>query len=253
MIASDTDITPFDVGAYASSTTYISGGAVKKAAKQVRAEILQIAARLTGEAPENLRYQPQDLQDDRPCRILTPCSKTISLREVATYAIHEAKHQITATASHTSPTSPPPFTAQFAEVEVDTATGQIRVVKLVAAVDCGVAMNPTLAEGQVEGAVTQGLGFALFEEMLFDERGQLYNPNFADYKLFNAFDMPELETILVETYEPTGPYGAKSIAEVPINCPAPAIANAVYDAVGVRITNLPITAEKILAALKEQP
>lgn len=242
VIASDTDITPFDVGAYASSTTYISGGAVKKAAKQLRAGILQMAARMTGEAPENLRYQPR--------QILTPSGKTIPLCEVAAYAAHEAKQQMTATASHTSHTSPPPFTAQFAEVEVDTATGQVRVLKLVAAVDCGVAMNPALAEGQVEGAVTQGLGFALCEEMLFDEHGRPHNPNFADYKLFNAFDMPELETILVETYEPTGPYGAKSIAEVPVNCPAPAIANAIYDAIGVRFTELPITAEKVLAALR---
>ena len=166
------------------------------------------------------------------------------------YAVDSEKQQITATASHTSHTSPPPFTAQFAEVEVDTETGQINVLKLVAAVDCGVAINPALAEGQVEGAVTQGLGFALCEEMVFDENGKLCNPNFADYKLFKALDLPKLETILVETYESTGPYGAKSIAEVPINCPAPAIANAVSDAVGARITELPLTAERVLAALK---
>ena len=183
------------------------------------------------------------------CKIISKSGREVSLRDVATYAVYEEKQQITTTASHMSPTSPPPFTAQFAEVEVDTETGQITVVKYVAAIDCGIAINPVLAEGQVEGAVTQGLGFAIFEEVIFDENGKLLNPNFADYKLFNAFDMPKLETILVETYETTGPYGAKSIAEVPINCPAPAIANAVYDAVGVRITDLPITAEKVLAAL----
>jgi putative selenate reductase molybdopterin-binding subunit len=251
IIASDTDLTPFDVGAYASSTTYISGAAVKKAAEQARMEILNIAAKMLGEPPEDLGVQnlfcsgAQDLS----CKIISQSGKEVSLHDVATYAVYEEKTQITATASHVSHTSPPPFTAQFAEVEVDIETGEITVVKYVTAIDCGIAINPTLAEGQVEGAVTQGLGFALFEEMVFDENGKLLNPNFADYKLFNAFDMPKLETILVETYEPTGPYGSKSIAEVPINCPAPAIANAVYNAVGVRITELPITAEKVLAAL----
>ncbi len=135
---------------------------------------------------------------------------------------------------------------------MDTETGQVKVVKLVTAVDCGVAINPQLAEGQVEGAVTQGMGYALFEEMTFDEKGRLLNPNFADYKLFNAFDMPQLETILIETYEESGPYGAKSIGEGPINTPAPAIANAIYDAVGIRLCDLPMTAEKVLTALKKR-
>ena len=251
IIASDTDLTPFDVGAYASSTTYVSGGAVQRAAEQVRTEILRLAGNMLNEEPQNFLYQPTGVQTS-VCQMLTPGGNTVSLKDVATYAIYEEKEQITATASHMSHTSPPPFTAQFAEVEVDIETGQVRVVKYVAAVDCGVAINPVLAEGQVEGAVTQGLGFALFEEMVFDEYGKLFNPNFADYKLPNAFDMPELETILVGTYESTGPYGAKSIAEVPINCPAPAIANAVYDAVRVRITELPITAEKVLAALQKK-
>jgi putative selenate reductase molybdopterin-binding subunit len=244
IVASDTDVTPFDVGAYASSTTYVSGGAVKQAAEQVRTDILRVAAKMKG-AQSSLCTPPQRL-------LCAPDGASVSLLDVAVYAMETEKRQIMATASHTSHTSPPPFTAQFVEVEVDTETGRLQIVKLVAAVDCGVAINPTLAEGQVEGAVTQGLGFALCEEMMFDENGRLYNPNFADYKLFNALDMPQLETILVPTHEPTGPYGAKSIAEVPINCPAPAIANAVYDAIGVRITELPITAEKVLAAIKKQ-
>ena len=251
IIASDTDLTPFDVGAYASSTTYVSGGAVKKAADQVRAEILKIAGKMLGENPETLEYQPKGVQGSA-CRIVAENGKSVSLPDVATYLNCEEMQQITLTASNMSHTSPPPFTAQFVEVEVDTETGEVRVVKLVAAVDCGVAINPTLAEGQVEGAVTQGLGYALFEEMLFDKNGKLFNPTFADYKIFHAADMPKLETILVETYESTGPYGAKSVAEVPINCPAPAIANAIYDAIGIRIFDLPITAEKVLTALKQK-
>jgi putative selenate reductase molybdopterin-binding subunit len=254
IIASDTDVTPFDVGAYASSTTYVSGGAVKKAADQARAELYEVAAEMLNTTVERLRYTPSEIQGSLniPASFSTSEGKTASLREVSLYAMHQAHRQISATASNLSHTSPPPFTAQFAEVEVDTETGQVTVLHYVAAVDCGVAINPKLAEGQVEGAVTQGLGFALFEEMLFDKQGRLYNPNFADYKLFNAFDMPRLETILVETYEASGPYGAKSVAEVPIDGPAPTIANAIYHAVGIRLTEPPFTAEKVLAALKRR-
>jgi putative selenate reductase molybdopterin-binding subunit len=250
IISSDTALTPFDVGAYASSTTYVSGGAVNKAAEQMRTEILRIAAKMLHEDSDQLTYQPKGAQGGS-CQIGTQNGKWVSLRDVATYAIYEEKQQVTITASNVSHTSPPPFSAQFVEVEVDTETGQVTVLKLVAAVDCGVAINPALAEGQVEGAVTQGLGYALTEEMMF-EHGKLMNPNFADYKLLNAFDMPKLETILVRTYESTGPYGAKSVGEVPINGPAPAIVNAVYDAVGVKIFDLPLTAEKVLAALKKR-
>ncbi len=253
IIASDTDLTPFDVGAYASSTTYVSGGAVKKAAELVRAEILEVAAAMLRVPIDEVQYARIGWHDEScPCHIIASRGQSVTLAEVATYATHQGQRQITVTASNTAQSSPPPFTAQFAEVEVDMKTGQVAVLRYVAAVDCGVAMNPKLAEGQVEGAVTQGLGFALFEDMLFDDQGRLYNPNFADYKLFNAFDMPKLETILVETHEPTGPYGAKSVAEVPINCPAPAIANAIFHAIGVRIVELPITAEKVLKAIRQQ-
>ena len=244
ILSSDTDLTPFDVGAYASSTTYVSGGAVKKAADQMVTALLDLAAGMLGEKPETLTCCNR--------QITAQNGKSASLREVALCAVYEVKEQLTITASNTSHISPPPFAASFAEVEVDTETGQVQVVKLITAVDCGVAINPQLAEGQVEGAVTQGMGYALFEEMVFDDQGRLLNPNFADYKLFNAFDMPQLETILVETYEESGPYGAKSIGEVPINCPAPAIANAIYDAVGIRLCDLPLTAEKVLAALKKR-
>ena len=240
ILSSDTDLTPFDVGAYASSTTYVSGGAVKKAAEQMLAEILRIAGKMLNLPPEQLCCKQK--------QVCAESGETVALREVALYATYTEKQQLTITSSHMSETSPAPFSAHFAEIEVNTETGQITVLKLVNAVDCGVAINPALAEGQVEGAVTQGLGFTLFEEMVFED-GKLMNPNFADYKIFNACDMPELETILVETYEPSGPYGAKSVGEVPINGPAPAIANAIYDAIGVRIFDLPFTSEKVLKAL----
>ena len=240
VLSSDTDLTPFDVGAYASSTTYVSGGAVKKAAESAEKQILQIAGQMMGEQPADLSCR------DR--KVVAKDGKAVSLEEVAMYSVYKAKKQITVTESHTSEDSPPPFTAQFAEVAVDTETGEVKVVQYVAAVDCGVAINPALAEGQVEGAVAQGIGYALMEEMHF-EQGKLLNPNFDDYKILTAADMPPMQTILVETYEPTGPYGAKSVSEVPINGPAPAIANAIADAVGIRLTDLPMTPEKVLAAL----
>jgi CO/xanthine dehydrogenase Mo-binding subunit len=133
---------------------------------------------------------------------------------------------------------------------VDTETGAVRVLKYVAAVDCGVAINPRLAEGQTEGAVLNGISYALTEEFLFDGRGRLQNPNFNYYKIYGTRDLPEIKTILVPTYEPTGPYGAKSVSEISINGPMPVISNAIYDAVGVRMREGPFSAERVLMALR---
>ena len=242
----DTDITPFDVGAYASSTTIISGGAVKKTAEKVRAQVLEVASRLLDTPVEKLACANNEVFTTCACR------KSATMAEVALHAMYREKIQIMDGASHFNTDSPPPFCATFAEVEVDTQTGQVRVLNLVSAVDPGVAINPMQAEGQVEGAVAQGLGYALTEELLLDSAGRPVNPNFLDYKIFSAKDMPRLTAILVQTDEPLGPYGAKSVSEVPINGPAPAIANAIYHAVGVRIRKLPIRAEDVLRALHAQ-
>jgi putative selenate reductase molybdopterin-binding subunit len=241
----DTDITPFDVGAYASSTTIISGGAVKKAAEKVRAQVLEAASRMLGTPVENLAW------GDNQVYTLCECRKSVTMTEIALQSMYKDKHQIMDGASHFNTDSPPPFCATFAEVEVDTETGQIRVLHLVTAVDPGTAINPMQAEGQVEGAVTQGMGYALCEELLLDEAGHPLNANFLDYKIYTAKDMPKLTTILVQTDEPLGPYGAKSISEVPINGPAPAIANAIYHAIGVRFRKLPIRPEDVLRELRE--
>jgi putative selenate reductase molybdopterin-binding subunit len=239
----DTDITPFDVGAYASSTTIISGGAVKKAAAKVRAQVLEMAAKMLD--------APVDQLDCANNEVFTTCAcrKSVKMGDLAMQAMYKEKLQIMDGASHFNTDSPPPFCATFAEVEVDTETGQVRVVHLATAVDPGTAINPMQAEGQVEGAVAQGLGYALTEELVLDAAGRPLNPNFLDYKMFGPQDMPKLTTILVETDEPLGPYGAKSISEVPINGPAPAIANAIFHAVGVRIRKLPIRPEDVLRAL----
>src|SRR5581483_7626287 len=242
----DTDFTPYDTGAYASSTTIISGGAVKKAAEKVRAQMFGLAAKMLDTTVENLSCGNNEIRaDGQP-------GKTVKIADVAMQALYKEKLQIMDAASHFNTDSPPPFSVTFAEVAVDTQTGKVRVERLVTAVDPGVAINPMQAEGQVEGAVTQGLGFALTEGLMLDEAGRPVNANFLDYKIFSAKDMPKLTTILVETEEPLGPYGAKSVSEVPINGVAPAIANAIFHAVGVRIRKLPMGPEDVLRALYER-
>ena len=246
VLSSDTDLTPFDVGAYASSTTYVSGQAVKACAEKVADQILATAAQLLETKAEDLHLEAETVRDKTG-------KKSISFEEVATSATYNRdQYQIQAQASHTCQQSPPPFIAQFAEVEVDTKTGRVEVVRFVSAADCGQPINPVLAEGQIEGAVVNGLSYALWEEYRYDENGRMTNPRFWDYRIFTARDIPELQTILVDSQEPTGPFGAKSIGEVAINGPAPAIANAVYDAVGVRIRDLPITPEKVWRALRDK-
>uniref|UniRef100_A0A7C1FW45 2Fe-2S iron-sulfur cluster binding domain-containing protein n=1 Tax=Caldilinea aerophila TaxID=133453 RepID=A0A7C1FW45_9CHLR len=242
--SSDTDFTPFDTGAYASSTTYISGGAVKKAAEQVREQILERAKMMLQlETTEGLRLH------DR--RVVAPDGRSVTLADIALNSLHVTdQKQIMATASHMSLHSPPPFGAQYAEVEVDTQTGQVTVTKLVMAVDCGTAINPRTAQGQIEGGLVQALGYAVSEEMAYDERGRVLTTRFGDYRIFQANEVPEIEAILVPTYEPSGPYGAKAVAEIPMDGVAPAVANAVYDAVGVRIRELPLTPEKVWRALQ---
>ncbi len=243
--SSDTDFTPFDTGAYASSTTYISGGAVLKAAEDVQRQIIaHAAAHLLPDSDPDLMW----LEDGQTH---TPDGRTVSIETVALHSMHqEDQHQIMATASHMSYVSPPPFAAQFAEVEVDMKTGQVTVQKLVMAVDCGTVINPVTASGQVEGGMLQALGYAISEEMVYDEDGRLLNPRLGDYRIYAADETPELTTILVQTYEPSGPYGAKAIAEIPMDGVAPAVASAIYDATGVRMRDLPFTPERVWRALQ---
>jgi len=242
--AADTDLTPFDVGAYASSTTYISGMAVKKAADAVRWRIKLRAARL--------------LDVEEPCSIVlrdrrawAPDGRSLSLEDIALNALHtEDQEQIMGTASFVSDSSPPPFAAQVAEVEVDVDTGQVTVLRLVMAVDCGVAINPVTASGQVEGGMLQALGYALCEEMAFDESGCMVNDRIGPYKIFRADEVPAMEVFLVQTMEDSGPFGAKAVAEIPMDGVAPAVRNAVLDATGVAVDALPLTPERVWRALQ---
>jgi CO/xanthine dehydrogenase Mo-binding subunit len=243
--SSDTDMTPFDVGAYASSTTYLSGMAVKKVADKLKKQVVSVAAKMMDASVGEL-----DLENKY---VVHPNGEKLSYAEICKFALYsEDQFQIQASDSHVSEESPPPFSAHFAEVEVDTETGRVKVIKYVAAVDCGTAINPALAEGQTEGAVMNGISYALTEEFIFNEAGKMLNPTFDDYRLFSTQDMPELITILVPTYEPSGPFGAKSVAEIGINGPLPAIANAIYDAVGVYIRDAPFTPEKVWRAIQKK-
>jgi putative selenate reductase molybdopterin-binding subunit len=241
--SSDTDFTPFDVGAYASSTTYISGAAVVEAARKVAEQIRAVAGRMLDVPAEEIV-----LADREAC---ASDGRSVTLAQVALESLHHSKqHQIMAVGSWVSPDSPPPFAAQFARVAVDTETGQVTVEKLVMVLDCGMIVNPAAASGQVEGGMTQALGYAVCEEMCFDEAGRLVNPRFGDYRIFAADEMPELEVRFVQTYEPTHPFGVKAVAEIPLDGVAPAVANAVYDATGVQVPVIPLTPERVWRALE---
>ncbi len=244
--SSDTDMTPFDPGAYASSTTYISGRAVEKASRQVLQQIVEVAGRMLEEHPQDLVTHEE--------KVCAKDGRFVTYSQVCLSSLYQHdQFQIMATASHMSYDSPPPFAAVFAEVEVDTETGLVRVLKVVEAVDCGQVVNPHMAVGQVEGAAVQSIGYGLYERMPFDADGRMAFRSFRDYTIANACDVPELVTILVPTHEPTGPYGAKAIAEIPINGPAPAIANAVFHATGVRVRALPLTPDRVWEALASRP
>ena len=241
--AADTDMTPFDVGAYASSTTYVSGMAVKKAAEEVARQIQNRAAMLLDvDIPAEI--------DLRERRAWSADGRSVSLAEIALHTLHQdQQHQIMGTASYVAPESPPPYAAQFAEVEVDVETGQVTVQSLVMAVDCGVPINPVTASGQVEGGMVQALGYGHCEEMAYDPDGRMVNARFGPYKIYRADEMPHLEAFLVQTMEKSGPFGAKAIAEIPKDGVAPAIRNAIANATGARIDQIPFTPERVWRAL----
>ena len=157
---------------------------------------------------------------------------------------------VQATSSHTSPVSPPPFMVGMAEVEVDKETGSVEVLDYAAVVDCGTVVNPNLARVQTEGGIAQGIGMALFEDVQMTDKGRMASNSFLQYKIPTRLDVGRIRVEFAPSYEPTGPFGAKSIGEIVINTPAPAIADAVYNAVGVRVTDLPITPEKVLEGMR---
>jgi putative selenate reductase molybdopterin-binding subunit len=250
--SSDTDFTPFDKGAYASSTTYISGAAVVKAAQQVAGKIKDRAAKMLNKRSNVETFEGSNIKLVNR-KAIASSGEFVTLAEVALNALHqEDQEQIMAVASYVSPVSPPPFAAQFAEVTVDSETGQVTVDKLVMAVDSGVIINPLTASGQIEGGMTQALGYAVCEEMKYDGKGRIRERDFSNYHIFRADEMPELNTIFVETFEPSHPFGVKAVAEIPMDGVAPAVGNAILDAVGVNMDENPVTPEKVWKALKKR-
>lgn len=252
VFSSDTDFTSFDMGSYASRQSYVGLNGIKRAAQKVKADILRYAFEMNPKIhKENL-----DTVDGWVVRRENG-EKVVKISEVAFYALYHSPDpmRIEESASYSAQNCPPALAAHFAEVEVDKETGEIKILQYVAAHDVGRAINPSIVEGQIEGATVQGIGYVLSEDMQYDKNGRLINRTYTDYKVPRALDIPDIDkfkSIIVESYEPSGPYGAKSVAEMGV-APVPgAIANAVHDAIGVRFNALPITKERVIAALKEK-
>ncbi|BHH84697.1 xanthine dehydrogenase family protein molybdopterin-binding subunit [Desulforhopalus sp. 52FAK] len=235
----DLDTLPYDPGAYASSGTYVTGRAAVIAAEQMRDQMCDAAARLLELSPEEVEYDSGVLTG--------PGNKKMTLSDLATTLCSFAgMDQLVSKGTYGGETSPPPFMAGFAEVEVDLETGEAKVTDYVAVVDCGTVLNENLARIQVEGGIVMGIGMGLYEEVRFSGKGRLATNSFMEYKIPSRQDIGEIRVAFEESHEPTGPYGAKSIGEVVCNTPAPAITEAIYNATGLRCRSLPVSAEKIL-------
>lgn len=244
--AVDTDISPFDTGSYASSTTYVTGNAVIKAAEDMRQQIIAYGAKFLNLAIEEVVFNGAYVE-------AIEGKQSISLDEIAQRAISgEGKGHLIGQGTYGGDTSPPPFIAGFAEVEVDLETGKIDLLEYVATIDCGTVINPNLARIQAEGGLVQGIGMAMYEDVGYSDRGKMETNNFMQYKIPCRKDIGKMTVAFESSYEPSGPFGAKSIGEVVINTPPPAIAHAIYNAVGVNIRTLPITPEKVLLGILEQ-
>ncbi|WMM25047.1 molybdopterin-dependent oxidoreductase [Tissierella sp. MB52-C2] len=242
----DTDACPYDTGAYASSTTYVTGNAVVRAAEKLKLKIIDKASKKL-----NMPSIDLVLEKDR-VRHKEDESMFILLRTIGEEAVvGQDAEVLMADATYGTDYTPRPFLAGFAEVEVDTFTGQVELVNYVVAADCGTVINPTLAKIQLEGGLTQGIGLAMFEDVKYTKEGKLITDSFLQYNVPTKKDIGNITVEFQSDYEPTGPFGAKSIAESAVHTPPPAIANAIYNAVGVYIRDLPITSEKVYKGMKE--
>ena len=238
----DTDTSPYDSGSYASSTTYLTGMAAVKASELMKEKLLKLAA-------IELKEPESALEFDGKKVFCEENGKEISLFDLATASMVNNEIALEVTYSHSSPVSPPPFMAACAEVEVDPDTGSIELVDYAACIDCGTVVNTNLARVQAEGGLLQGIGMTLFEDIWYNEKGVNLSNSLMQYKIPTRQDFKQIRVDFDSSYEPTGPYGAKSIGEIVINTPAPAIAHAVYNATGVWVNELPITPEKILKGM----
>lgn len=244
VFGADTDASPYDSGSYASSTTYITGKAVEMACAKLKTQLCGIAAGMLGCSTEEVVFE-----NGRVKQINT--EKSVSLAEISVKDQVNNDIAAVATASHSSPVSPPPYMVGMVEIELDKDTGEVKILDYVAVVDCGITINPALARIQTEGGIVQGIGHTLFENITYDRNGRPIESSFLQYKVPTRLDMGYLRVEFENSYEPTGPFGAKSIGEIVINTPAPAIAHAIYRATGVWHRELPITPEKILMSMPQ--
>ena len=233
----DTDISPYDSGSYASSTTYATGNAVIQACGELRKRIHAFGAQMLGVSEEESDFDGE--------KVRTEDGKEVTLQQIAGKATCGVCSELQVVKEYSSPISPPPFMVGAAEVEIDKETGQIDVVDYVGVIDCGTPINPNLARVQAEGGIGQGIGMVLYEDIQYTDKGKIRNNSFMQYKIPNRMDIPKVRIEFESSYEKTGPFGAKSIGELVIDTPCPAIANAVYNATGVRVRELPITPEKV--------
>ena len=240
----DTDISPYDSGSYASSTTYATGNAVIQACGELRKRIHAFGAQMLGVSAEDSDFDGE--------KVRTEDGKEVTLQQIAGKATCGVCSELQVVKEYSSPISPPPFMAGAAEVEIDKETGQIDVIDYVGVIDCGTPINPNLARVQAEGGIGQGIGMVLYEDVQYTDKGKIRNNSFMQYKIPNRMDIPKVRIEFESSYEKTGPFGAKSIGELVIDTPCPAIANAVYNATGVRVRELPITPEKVVLGILEQ-
>lgn len=245
VFGADTDVSPYDSGSYASSTTYITGQAVVKACNELKQRICTIAA-------EMMDCRKEDVEFESSCVRRIGTEQTVSLTDIAYKSQVCNTVPAESTATHTSPVSPPPYMVGMAEIELDKHTGEVTVLNFMSVVDCGIPINPNLARIQTEGGIVQGIGHTLMENVTYDRNGRPAESSFMQYKIPTRLDMGRLKVEFEHSYEPTGPFGAKSIGEIVINTPAPAIAHAIYRATGVWHSTLPITPEKIAMSLAEK-
>ena len=243
VFGADTDTSPYDSGSYASSTTYVTGKAVEKCALKLRGQICKLGAEMLGcdEAAVNF--------DGRQVYVEADPEKKVSLDDVVITSMNGHDVALEATETHSSPLSPPPYMVGAAEIEVDTETGEVKVLDYAACVDCGTPINPNLTRVQAEGGILQGIGMTLTENVTYDGRGYPLENSLMQYKIPTRMDFGKIRVEFESSYEPNGPFGAKSIGEVVINTPLPAISDAICNAIGTRFYELPITPEQIAMAV----
>lgn len=242
VFGADTDASPYDSGSYASSTTYVTGMATQNAAMELRENMMKIGAELLGCTLDEVEFDGEKVY-------LVDGDQSVSLADIAVKSQVNNRIPVDVTATYSSPVSPPPYMVGMAEIELDKETGSVKILDYDAVVDCGIPVNPNLARVQTEGGIGQGIGMALYENVTYNVNGKITEGDFMQYKIPTRQDVGNIHVEFETSYEPSGPFGVKSIGEIVINTPAPALAHAIYRATGVWHRTVPFTPEKILMGM----